>query len=105
MDGLNVAYGETEKRSFVHLNLVALAFTLGAILASMIALSWSGRSDRSSHLGLGGGLDALIRIARWPALMALVVLGYSGFRRFSLGSTGPSEPNSDSSLKATCRRS
>ena len=38
MDALTVAYGETEKRSFVHLNLVALAFTLGTILALMLAL-------------------------------------------------------------------
>ena len=38
MDALNVAYGETEKRSFFRLNLVALAFTLGAIVALMLAL-------------------------------------------------------------------
>jgi len=38
MDALNVAYGETEKRSFVRLNLVALAFTLGSIFALMLAL-------------------------------------------------------------------
>ena len=38
MDALNVAYGETEKRSFVRLNLVALAFTLGTIFALMLAL-------------------------------------------------------------------
>ena len=41
---LNVAYGETEKRSFIHLNLVALAFTLGTIFALMLALG-GGRSD------------------------------------------------------------
>ena len=28
-----------------------------------------------SHLGLGGGVDALVGTARWPALMALVVFG------------------------------
>jgi membrane protein len=36
MDALNVAYGETEKRSFVRLNLVALAFTLGSIFTLML---------------------------------------------------------------------
>jgi hypothetical protein len=30
-DALNVIYGEKEKRSFIRLNLVSLAFTLGAI--------------------------------------------------------------------------
>ncbi len=39
MDCLNVAYGETEKRGFIHLNLVALAFTLGAIFAFMLAIA------------------------------------------------------------------
>src|SRR5258708_176480 len=38
MDALNVAYGETEKRSFVRFNLVALAFTLGTIFALILAL-------------------------------------------------------------------
>ena len=33
MDALNVAYDETEKRSFVYLNLIALVFTLGAIFS------------------------------------------------------------------------
>ena len=46
MDALNVAYGETEKRSFVRLNLVALAFTLGTIVALMLSLGrGGGRSD------------------------------------------------------------
>ena len=55
MDGLNVAYGETEKRSFVQLNLVALAFTLGAIFAFMLAISAVVLAPIVlSHLGLGG---------------------------------------------------
>ena len=38
IDALNVAYGEKEKRSFIRLNLVALVFTLGAIVSMIVAL-------------------------------------------------------------------
>ena len=90
MDSLNVAYGETEKRSFVQLNLVALAFTLGAILAFMLALSAVVLVPIVlSHLGLGGGVDAFVRIARWPALTALVVLGLTMLYRFGPSLSDP----------------
>lgn len=90
MDSLNVAYGETEKRSFIQLNLVALAFTLGAILAFMFALSAVVLAPIVlSHLGLGGGVDALVRIARWPALTALVVLGLTMLYRYGPSLSDP----------------
>jgi len=83
MDGLNVAYGETEKRGFLRLNLVALAFTLGALLAVMLALCIVvGAPLVLAHFGLGGAVDALIRIMRWPALLALVVLGLTVLYRY-----------------------
>ena len=76
MDALNVAYGETEKRSFVHLNLVALAFTLGTILALMLALGAVVVAPIVlSQLGLSGVNETLIAFARWPILLGLVVLG------------------------------
>ncbi|RWO91400.1 MAG: ribonuclease, partial [Mesorhizobium sp.] len=31
-EAMNIAYEESEKRGFIHLNLLALGFTLGAIL-------------------------------------------------------------------------
>jgi membrane protein len=38
MDALNVVYEEKEKRSFIKLNLVSLAFTLAAIASMLLAL-------------------------------------------------------------------
>jgi membrane protein len=38
-DALNVAYDETEKRGFIVLNIVSLAFTAGAILFLLLAVS------------------------------------------------------------------
>ena len=39
IDALNVVYEEKEKRGFIRLNLVSLAFTIGAITALLLALS------------------------------------------------------------------
>jgi uncharacterized BrkB/YihY/UPF0761 family membrane protein len=38
-DALNVVYGEEERRSFLKLNAVSLAFTLGALLFMVFALA------------------------------------------------------------------
>ena len=38
IDALNVIYDEEEKRGFIKLNLVSLAFTLGAIAAILLAI-------------------------------------------------------------------
>ena len=83
MDGLNVAYGEAEKRSFVHLNLVALAFTLGTIFALLLALGAVVIAPIVlSHLGLSGVRETLISFVRWPILLALVVLGLTMLYRY-----------------------
>ena len=90
MDALNVAYGETEKRSFVHLNLVALAFTLGTILALMLALGAVVVAPIVlSQLGLSGVNETLIAFARWPILLGLVVLGLTILYRFGPSLTDP----------------
>ena len=90
MDALNVAYGETEKRSFVRLNLVALAFTLGTIFALMLALGAVVVAPIVlSQLGLSGARDTLIDLARWPILLGLVVLGLTILYRYGPSLTDP----------------
>ena len=83
MDALNVAYGETEKRSFVRLNLVALAFTLGSIFALMVALGAVVIAPIVlAQLGLSGASETLIGLARWPIVLGLVVLGLTMLYRY-----------------------
>jgi membrane protein len=83
MDALNVAYGETEKRSFIRLNLVALAFTLGTIVALMLALGAVVIVPIVlSQLGLSSATETLVSISRWPILLGLVVLGLSILYRY-----------------------
>ena len=90
MDALNVAYGETEKRSFVRLNLVALAFTLGSIFALMLALGAVVIAPIVlSQLGLSGASETVIGLARWPIVLGLVVLGLTMLYRYGPNLSDP----------------
>jgi membrane protein len=90
MDALNVAYGEMEKRSFVRLNLVALAFTLGSIFALMLALGAVVIAPIVlSQLGLSGSSETLIGLARWPVVLGLVVLGLTMLYRYGPSVSDP----------------
>jgi membrane protein len=82
MDALNVVYEEKEKRSFIKLNLVSLAFTIvaissllfavGAVVVVPILLAW---------LGLGS-MTTLIQYGRWPVLLLVVFVGLAAIYRF-----------------------
>jgi membrane protein len=80
---MNVAYEEAEKRSFVKLNLMALAFTLGAILIGISFIVSVGIVPAVlAFLNLSGWAEALVRIVRWPVLLILVAAGISLIYRF-----------------------
>jgi len=72
-DALNLVYNESEKRSFVKLNLVSLTFTLLAILFVLLAISAMVVVPIVlNFLGLGGATEMIFKIARWPALFVVV---------------------------------
>jgi membrane protein len=83
IDALNVVYDEREKRGFVKLTMVGLAFTLGglvfiilalsAVVVFPIALAWIGFESRSAELSA---------ILRWPALFVIVVLALGVLYRY-----------------------
>jgi len=76
IDALNVVYKEKEKRGFTKLNLISLAFTLAAIGALLVALGAVVVLPVAlSYLGLQNATDLLLRLARWPLLLALVMVG------------------------------
>ena len=80
--GLNIAYEEREKRSFLKLNLVSLAFTIlllaflvlamAAMVAAPVALTALDLDPRSR----------ILAALRWPALLLVVVGGLSIVYRF-----------------------
>ena len=74
IDALKVIYEQKETRSFIKLNLVALAFTLAGFavfllaIASIIVLPLI-----LSPIGLGSLTETLTRVARWPVLLIRLV--------------------------------
>jgi membrane protein len=83
MDGLNIMYEEEEKRSFIKLNLTALALTIAGIAGLAIMI------------GLAGALPALLErlpvsetartwmlLLRWPLIIVFFVLALGVLYRF-----------------------
>jgi membrane protein len=90
-DALNVAYDEEEKRGFIALNLRSLLFTVGAILFILVAIAAIVVLPVVlQFIGLGKVTEWLLWIARWPALLAGVVLALAVLYRF-----GPSRDQVD----------
>jgi membrane protein len=83
IDALNVAYEEKEERSFVRLNLVAIAYALVGIAAVMVAVGAVVVVPIVLNgLGFGSVSGRLIAIARWPALLILVIVGLAAMYRY-----------------------
>src|SRR5438105_14298338 len=76
IDALNVVYDEKEKRGFVKLNLVSLAFTVGGIIALLLALAAVVVVPIVlNYVGLGSIFETLISVLRWPILLAIILVG------------------------------
>jgi membrane protein len=82
-DALNVIYEEKEKRSFIRLTLVTLAFTLGGLLFMIVAVTGVVVLPVIFGLiGLGSTVEWVLRIARWPLLIVLVGIMLAALYRF-----------------------
>jgi membrane protein len=74
VDGLNVTYGEEEKRGFIALTLLTLAFTLAGLLFVILALSLIVALPLAlDYIGLRQNADWLIRFLRWPLLLIAIM--------------------------------
>ncbi len=75
IEALNVAFACHETRSFLRLNLLALALTLGAMgLALLLALAVAVLPALLAVLDLGTLGDLAARMLRWPILAGAVGL-------------------------------
>jgi membrane protein len=81
IEALNVAYEAPERRGFLRLNLVSLAFTGGAIVFSVLAFAVVAAAPGVlAWVGLRGfGLAALLR---WPLFLAVTLGLFSVLYRF-----------------------
>jgi membrane protein len=90
-DALNIVYDEDEKRGFFALNLQSLGFTLGAIVFLLLAvIGIVVLPIVLNFIGLGSGVEWILSLARWPILLAAVVLGLAVLYRY-----GPSRDRAD----------
>ena len=69
IDALNVVYEEREKRGFIRLNLLSLAFTIGGIAALLLMVSAVVAFPLAlDHLGLKPQSQLIVSLARWPLM-------------------------------------
>src|SRR5262245_32869143 len=82
-DALNVVYHEKERRSFIRLNAISLAFTLGAMAFILVALAaMTVLPAVLGYLGLSRVTEFLLRIGRWPVLLLVVSFAIALIYRF-----------------------
>lgn len=82
-DAMNVAYEETEKRGLLRLNLVALCFTLCAMVSATAVIGLIAVLPAVlSYLWLDAYHEQLALLARWPALLVIVVAAILAIYRF-----------------------
>jgi membrane protein len=82
-DALNVVYGEEEKRSFLKLNAISLAFTIGALLFMVFALAAIAVLPVAmSYLGLSNATEWVVAVGKWPILLIGVALAVSLVSRY-----------------------
>jgi membrane protein len=84
IDALNVVYDEKEKRSFIKLNLVSLAFTIGGVLGILVASALVIVVPVVFQMiGFGAATEAIVKYGRWPALAILLLLALAVLYRFA----------------------
>ena len=82
-EGMNVAYGEDEKRGIIRLNLVSFAFTLGALLIGIGLIVSVGIVPAAlALLRLGRWTEIIISALRWPCLLVMIGVGMAILYRF-----------------------
>jgi membrane protein len=83
MEALNVAYDETERRSFLKFYGTALLLTLAAIAGVAVAIGTVVAIPVVLRfVGLGETLKSVVSYARWPIIAAAVMLGIAFMYRF-----------------------
>jgi len=72
-EGLNVAYGEREKRSFLMVNVIAFAFAIGGMLVGIAMIVSVGVIPTLFALfSIDHWTETIVSLTRWPILLVLV---------------------------------
>lgn len=90
MDGINVAYDETETRGFFKLKLVTLALTLFLVFGLLVALGVTlGLPVILSFTDLGGMVEPLVLIGSFAVIALLTMIGLSVLYRYGPSRDAP----------------
>ncbi|MGB3337075.1 MAG: YihY/virulence factor BrkB family protein [Devosia sp.] len=82
-EAMNIAYGEEERRSFLHFNGLALLFTAGGALAAVIALTVIIVLPAAIVLLPGGaGLEWTLRIVSYGIMLAVLIAALAALYRW-----------------------
>lgn len=82
--GLNVVYGETEKRSLFHRSTVLVSLTFGLIIMTLVSLGFIAIVPIVvDALAIDPPLDKLLKWLRWPALLVLMSMLIALLYRFA----------------------
>ena len=72
-DALNIVYGEREKRGLIKLNALSLAFTIGALTLTLLAMgAMIVLPIALNYLGLGAATAWILTLGRWPLLLIAI---------------------------------
>lgn len=84
MTGLNIAYEETERRSIVVQNLVALAMTFASIILAIAIVFAVGVIPAAlALLNLPSQIATTVALVRWPILAVVILTGFAVLYRFA----------------------
>ena len=90
MTALNIAYNEEEKRSFVRFYLIAFLFTIGIAVLGVLSIGIIVAVPVVVNLvELGPLAGAVIKIAPWVALGAVVTVSLGALYRYGASRAGP----------------
>lgn len=82
-DALNIVYGEEEQRGFFRLNLISFTFTVLAIVFMLMAIAVIVALPIAlDFIGLGNATEIILRVGRWPVLLAGVVFALAVLYRY-----------------------
>lgn len=90
MSGLNIVYGEDEKRGFVRYNSVALGLTFAAIVFGLVALALvAAVPPLLDLLPFGDTITELLSALRWPLLAIFMLIGLAVTYRYGPSRDAP----------------
>jgi membrane protein len=82
-DTLNIVHGEEDSRSFIKLNALSLAFTVGGVAFILAALgSIVAVPVILNFVGLSEAGNLLLRVGRWPAMFLILMIALAVIYRY-----------------------